>query len=80
MSLMAWLLIGWLPPDPRILSSTPCQNSRPARVTTNEGRPMRVMIVPCSRPMPAQISSATATASGHGQSCEGLIRVAMNAA
>ena len=48
------------PPWPSISSITPCQPSRPASVTTNDGRPSRVMIVPCSTPIAAQTTSATA--------------------
>ena len=46
MSLMTLSLIAIVPPFPRILSMTPSQNSRPASVTTNDGRPIRVMIKP----------------------------------
>ena len=46
MSLMTLTLIGNEPPLPRIRSNTPCQPSRPARVTTKDGRPILVMMVP----------------------------------
>ena len=36
-------------------------------MTMNEGRPIRVMIVPWSIPIPAQASSAAAIAAHHGQ-------------
>ena len=66
-SLMTLTLIGREPPLPRISSITPCQPSRPARVTTKEGRPSRVMIVPCNAPMAAQASRPTMMAAHHGQ-------------
>ena len=61
----SWMVI--VPPLPRILRSTPSQKSRPASVTMNEGRPIRVMIVPWRIPIPAQASSAAAIADHHGQ-------------
>jgi hypothetical protein len=45
---------------------TPFQNSRPARVTTNDGRPIRVMSDPWSSPMAAVATSAAAIAAHHG--------------
>ena len=66
-SLMTLSLMGSEPPLPRMRSITPCQPSRPARVTTNDGRPSRVMIVPCSAPIAAQTSRATMIAAHHGQ-------------
>ena len=50
--------IGIVPPLPRIFRSTPSQKRRPASVTTNEGRPILVMIVPWRIPIPAQARSA----------------------
>jgi len=55
------------PPLPRIFSITPSQNSRPARVTMNEGRPIRVIKVPWRRPISAQTPSAATIAAHHGQ-------------
>jgi len=46
MLLMTSLFTGIVPPVPRILSSTPSQKRRPARVTTKEGSPSSVMIRP----------------------------------
>ena len=70
-------LIGIVPPEPRIRSITPCQNRNPASVTTNEGSPIRVMIVPCSRPMPAHASSADGHRAHHGQPWSGDAASAM---
>ena len=57
---LSW--IGIVPPLPRIFRSTPSQKRRPASVTTNEGRPIRVMIVPWRIPIPAQARSAAVIA------------------
>ncbi len=69
--------IGIVPPSPRIFRRTPCQKRRPASVTTKEGRPILVMIVPCSTPMPAQARSAAGIAAYQGQPWAGLARSAM---
>jgi hypothetical protein len=66
-------LISTDPPFPRIFSVRPSQKSNPASVTTNEGRPRRVMMEPCRTPIAAQTSRATRIAAHHGQSSpEGL--------
>jgi len=60
---MTWSLMGSVPPLPRIISITPWNPSSPASVTTNEGSPRRVMIVPCTAPIAAVLSRATTTQS-----------------
>jgi hypothetical protein len=67
MLLMTSLLMGIVPPEPRILRSTPCQKRRPASVTTKEGNPSSVMISPWTRPMPAVARRAAVIADHHGQ-------------
>ena len=64
--LMTSSLIGSVPPLPRMRSITPCQASSPARVTTKEGRPTLVMIVPWRRPTAAVLRSAARIAAHHG--------------
>jgi hypothetical protein len=66
MSLMMSFWIRIDPPLPRILSITPCQKSRPARVTTNDGSPIRVISVPWRTPISAHTTSAAAIAPHHG--------------
>ena len=77
MSLMTVTLMGRAPPLPRISSITPCRPSRPARVTTNEGRPSLVMIVPCTAPMAAQVSKPTMMAAHHGHAHDSFTSSAM---
>ena len=71
-SLTTLSLMGSEPPWPSINSITPCQPSRPASVTTNDGKPRRVMIVPCSTPIAAHATSATRIAAHHGHPNESL--------
>ena len=80
---MSLMMLSWIridPPSPRILSITPCQNSRPANVTTNDGSPMRVIKDPCRIPINAHTTSAAAIAAHQGQPTVGLTSSAMTTA
>src|SRR5262245_59830140 len=67
MLLMTSSLMGCEPPWPSINNITPCHPSKPASVTTNDGRPNRVMIVPCNRPISAQTTSPARIDAHQGQ-------------
>jgi hypothetical protein len=74
------LVIRMVPPLPWVCTrynSTPSQPSRPARVTTNDGRRRRMMIVPWSMPMAAVAAIPTRIANGHGQLWGGAATMAV---
>ena len=59
---------------------TPCQPSRPARVTTNDGIFSRVMMVPWKAPIRAQAAMPTMSPAHQTQFCGAPIRaMAMDA-
>ena len=80
MLLIVVLLIGIVPPLPRILRSTPWKKSSPARVTTNDGSPIWVMISPWISPIKAHTASAAPIAAHHGHPCAGDAMSAITAA
>ena len=66
-SLITLSLMGRVPPLPRMRSITPWNARSPASVTTNDGSPRRVMMVPMNAPISAQTSSAAMHAAHHDQ-------------
>ena len=66
-SLITLFSMGSVPPLPRMSSITPWNARRPASVTTNDGSPRRVMMVPMNAPISAQTSSAAMHATHHDQ-------------
>ena len=50
------------PVEPRTWKRAPCQASKPARVTTNEGTTKRVKSEPCSSPIAIPTATAAAIA------------------
>lgn len=78
--LITWSWTRIEPPLPSTQSITPCQNSRPPRVTTKDGRPMAVMSVPCSRPTSAATTRPARIAAHHGQPTVGLASTHMTTA
>ena len=57
---LSWMTI--VPELPMIVSTTPFQASRPAKVTTKLGTPIFANQKPCSKPMAAPAPSAAASA------------------